>query len=392
MKVDIAVIGAGITGAGIAQAAAAAGHSVAVIEQNEPACGTSSQSSKLIHGGLRYLESLQFNLVRECLQERQLLLKLAPDLVKMQAFHIPIYSQSSRSQWQIHLGLWMYQQLAGRQSPGFQRLSRQQWLSLDNLATRDLKAVYRYFDAQTDDAALTRAVLQSAENLGAELFCPAKISAIELGTRESCITLADTESITADIIFNCTGPWCNSLLDKVTPSQPKIAYDLIQGSHLLLPKVLENYYYLEAPQNNRAVFATPWQDRLLLGTTENLYTGAPSEAQTLESEQDYLLQVLYHYFPDLISEIAPDQIEKTFCGLRVLAKASSQANNSAFKRSRDCIIQANNPKQPQLVSVIGGKLTSYRAVAEQLIEDFKPVLASRTVKACTRELPLTPPD
>ena len=172
---DVVVIGAGIHGAGIAQAAAAGGYTVLLLEQHAPAFGTSSRSSKLIHGGLRYLETGQFALVRECLREREFLLKLAPDLVRLVPFYIPVYRHTTRRPWQIHTGLSLYALLGGLgEHVRFTRVPRTQWDELDGIATHDLQAVYRYFDAQTDDAALTRAVLYSAQTLGATVKVPAE--------------------------------------------------------------------------------------------------------------------------------------------------------------------------------------------------------------------------
>ena len=167
---DLVIIGGGIHGAGIAQAAAARGLSVMVLEQSGIASGTSSRSSKLIHGGLRYLESGQFALVRECLHERTLLLKLAPQLVKLKSFYIPVYRDTTRRPWLLHLGLSLYALLGGlHPAVRFCRVPQSRWRNLDGLDTAQLEAVFQYNDAQTDDAALTRAVMRSAQQLGAQL-------------------------------------------------------------------------------------------------------------------------------------------------------------------------------------------------------------------------------
>ncbi|MCR4301236.1 MAG: FAD-dependent oxidoreductase, partial [Sulfuricaulis sp.] len=171
---DVAVIGGGIHGVGVAQAAAAAGYSVLLMEQNNLGSGTSSRSSKLIHGGLRYLESAHFGLVRESLREREILLHIAPALVQRVPFYIPVYTATRRSPWKIRAGLSLYALLGGL-SPEtrFESVTRSRWQDLDGIATHGLRAVFRYEDAQTDDARLTQAVMQSAQSLGAELRCPA---------------------------------------------------------------------------------------------------------------------------------------------------------------------------------------------------------------------------
>ena len=156
---DVVVIGGGIHGVGVAQAAAAAGYSVAVLEKTALAAGTSSKSSKLIHGGLRYLESGDFSLVRESLQERELLLKLAPGLVRRQQFFIPVYSGTSRNRWWLFVGLAFYSVLAGLKTHSrFSRVKRAEWSGLDGLLTEDLKEVFQYDDGQTDDVLLTEII------------------------------------------------------------------------------------------------------------------------------------------------------------------------------------------------------------------------------------------
>ncbi|MEE8343300.1 MAG: FAD-dependent oxidoreductase, partial [Gammaproteobacteria bacterium] len=170
----VGIIGGGIHGVGVAQRAAAQGYTVLVLEKAGLAAGTSSRSSKLIHGGLRYLESAQFGLVRECLRERSLLLQIAPELVRLQPFMVPVYRHTRRRPWQLRLGLSLYALLGGMDKENrFTTIPRRHWDQLDGLATEGLEKVYRYRDAQTDDALLTRAVMNSAQELGAELAMPA---------------------------------------------------------------------------------------------------------------------------------------------------------------------------------------------------------------------------
>lgn len=165
---DVVIIGAGIQGAGVAQAAALCGYKTLVIEKyNQAGMGTSSKSSKLIHGGLRYLESAQFRLVKESLNERRRLLNNAPDLVKLIPFYIPVYQHSSRPAWLIYLGLFIYSLFSHK---SFARIRKKDWLTLDGLNTHHLKQVFKYYDAQTDDQLLTQRVIQSASKLGADII------------------------------------------------------------------------------------------------------------------------------------------------------------------------------------------------------------------------------
>src|SRR5271155_5895005 len=174
---DVIIIGGGIHGAGVLQAAAAAGHSALLMERLGLASGTSSRSSKLIHGGLRYLESGQFALVRESLRERAIHLRIAAELVELKPFFIPVYRDTRRRPWQLKIGLWIYALLGGFDAATrFGSVPKSEWPQLDGLKTKDLDAVVRYHDAQTNDSLLTRAVVQSALSMGAELAMPATFS------------------------------------------------------------------------------------------------------------------------------------------------------------------------------------------------------------------------
>ena len=390
---DVVVIGGGIHGAGAAQAAAAAGYSVLVLEKSALAAGTSSRSSKLIHGGLRYLESAQFNLVRECLHERALLLQNAPDLVKLKPFFIPIYPETTRRPWQIRSGLTLYATLGGLSSDArFKQIPKREWQQLDGLELRGLKKVFCYHDAQTDDAALTRAVMRSAQSLGAELAMPAEfVSALRSPSRDDLYIVKynhnDREEVCETrLIINAAGPWCNEVLNRISPTVNKLNMDLVQGTHIIIDApITQGIYYVEAPQDKRAVFIMPWQGKMMVGTTETIYRGDPAKVSPLTTEENYLCQTLAHYFPAYRHTTAMD-IMAAFAGLRVLPKSSG----SAFSRPRDTIFHVDNRDMPRLVTLYGGKLTAYRATAERLLHQFKDVLPKRKPVANTRTLPLTP--
>lgn len=388
MTYDLVVIGAGIQGAGVAQAAAAAGHSVLVLEQYGVAAGTSSKSSKLIHGGLRYLETAQFGLVRESLRERSLLLKLAPDLVKMQPLHIPVYGSSSRSSFTIGAGLWLYKLLAGfKREASFGRLPRAEWAELEGLKTDGLRQVFRYSEAQTNDSQLTQAVLASAQSLGTEVHMPARFLAAECNTDGCQIEYnyqGKRQTVEAKVLVNCAGPWVEQVLSRISPRQVGPMIELVQGSHLLLPPLIKQRFYLEAPSDRRAIFALPWEGKLLLGTTERLHKGAPEQAQCHPSERHYLLETLRHYFPDL--ELPDEESIESFAGLRVLPRTGQ----SAFKRSREVLFHTDNPDRPRVLSLMGGKLTTYRATALQALARLRHSLPERQKRADTAELPLEP--
>lgn len=384
---DIAVIGGGIHGVGVAQAAAAAGCSVALLEQSELAAGTSSRSSKLIHGGLRYLESADFSLVRESLREREILLNIAPGLVQRRAFFVPVYRQSSRNRWWIGAGLSLYALLGGLNRDAlFHVVPRSRWDDLDGLATDDLVTVYRYTDAQTDDAALTRAVMRSAQDLGAVLLCPARVTAgrfHEHGAELELIEGEERKTLTARVVVNAAGPWAMQLARCFDPPLPMVRVENVQGAHLELPGRIEHgCYYVEVPADRRAVFVMPWHDgRTLLGTTEHPYDGDPGAVTALEQEKEYLLSAYRRYFPDRSTEVLD-----AWAGLRVLPAA----RGSAFGRSRETQLPVDRERAPRALSILGGKLTGYRATAEKVMEVLESALPDRPRRADTRSLKLTP--
>ena len=382
---DVAIIGGGIHGVGVAQAAAAAGYKTVLIEQKFLAYGTSRWSSKLIHGGLRYLENYEFGLVRESLKERELLIKLAPELVKRKKFHIPIYANTSRSAWLVRLGLLAYTVLAGgNKETFFNSIASSDWDSLDGLQTEGLKTVFQYSDAQTDDAKLTQAVMNSAIDLGAELLCPAKFeqaSRIDGGLKIDYSENEKTHSLTTRTLVNAAGPWASDLLANISDGLPEFPTDKVQGTHILLSGELEQgCYYMEVPKDKRAFFALPWQGNTLVGTTEFNYTGDPHKVSSRDESVDYLVEVFQHYFPNRDTEVLD-----RWAGLRVLPAMTG----SAFKRSRETQLPVDYEALPTVLSIFGGKLTGYRATAEKVIKKLDPSLPEVPRKARTDELPLT---
>jgi len=369
--IDILIIGGGIHGAGVAQAAAARGFNTLLLEQTALGAGTSSRSSKLIHGGLRYLKAGHFGLVRESIQERQILLKIAPELVQLLQFHIPIYKQTSVRPWELYAGLLMYATFAGAtQAALFHTLGPDEWDQLGGLRTEGLQKVFCYWDAQTDDRLLTQAVVQSAQALGAEVKCPAQfLSAQREGDGYRVQVLENVGaanerevSLRCRFLVNTAGPWANGVLQKIQPAPPRLTMDLVQGSHLLLPdEISDKAFYLEAPQDQRAVFIMPWYGNTLVGTTEHLYKGDPGQVKPLPQEVDYLLETYSSHFPER--------------DLAIL----------------DQIFHLDQASDPRLLTVYGGKLTGYRATAAKLIKKVEKYLGKGKEIADTAELPLELP-
>jgi len=387
-ETELVVLGGGIHGVGVAQAAAAAGYRVLLLEKTALAAGTSSRSSKLIHGGLRYLESGQIHLVHKNLRERELLLKLAPDLVHRTTFYIPLYEASSRHTLSVRLGLWAYDLLAGfTKAPSSFRLPRSDWDDLSGLQTLGLKAVFSYSDAQTDDTALTRAVMHSARQLGAELCCPATFTSAEI-LGDHCqvkYQVGDIEKrVKCLAIVNALGAWGINLANRTTPPLPDYPFECIEGTHIECPgNNLSAAYYVESPTDRRGVFILPWGPRTLIGTTETPYYGDPDQLTPTQASIDYLQTIYQHYFPEHDATVLD-----AWAGLRVLPKTAS----SPFNRPRETVISVNDPKNPRFVTILGGKLTGYRLTAARVIDQLQSVLPSRTALADTAQLKLTRAD
>ncbi|QQD18531.1 FAD-dependent oxidoreductase [Spongiibacter nanhainus] len=383
---EVAVIGGGVQGAGIAQAAVAAGYKAAIFERQHWAAGTSRRSSKLIHGGLRYLETGQIPLVYHSLQERAHLLRNAPDLVRPVKFHIPIYRHTRRRAWQIRAGLMLYFLLSGGgKLARFRKLKRSEWSTLDGLDTQNLQAVFQYWDGQTDDRKLTEAVIESAQDMGANTYCPANFLRAEKNALGYLLHLEmNGRSVTCQCrcLINATGPWVNDIAKRIDSGSVAREVDLVKGSHILVNgRLTQGVYYLESPIDQRAVFAMPWGEQTLVGTTEILHEQGADSVEASPEEIHYLQETLRHYFPNADTEVLD-----AWAGLRVLPRSDESAN----ERDRDTVLHCEPASRPSMVAVYGGKLTSYRHTADRVIKAIKPTLGARPKIADTRFVALAP--
>lgn len=379
---DVIVLGGGIQGAGCAQAAAAAGYRVCLLERNAWGSGTSSRSSKLIHGGLRYLETFQFGLVRKSIAERKLLSRIAQPLVRPLPFHIPVYAHSRHRPWQVFLGLGLYGVIGG-----FDRLSRfrvvpkDEWQGLDGLERAGLQRVFQYWDTQTDDRLLTEAVVDSAQALGAEVYehAPFLHATPQPGGYRVVYRRGDGEHrVDCRVIVNATGPWAAEVQSRIAGAPAPLPVELVKGAHVeLAGRVSDAVFYVESPSDGRALFVMPWHDNTLVGTTETAYAGNPEDACASDEEVRYLLDTVRHYFPDFERRLV-----STFAGVRVLPKHASGFSS----RSRDTLLQYDDERAPTLVTVHGGKLTTYRAIAEQIVARIEPTLGRRPGSRSTRDI------
>ena len=356
---DVCIIGGGIYGCGIAQAAAASGYRTLLLEKGAIASGTSSQSTKLIHGGLRYLEHAHFGLVYEALQERETLLSIAPELVTREWFYIPVYRDSRRPGWMIGCGLLLYFLLSGGRSR-FRRLPRSRWEKmLPDLKNDGLVSVWAYQDAATDDAKLTRAVAASARSFGCDIHEHTELVSAIADNNGWVVNMSDQSTLRARVLVNAAGAWTNGIAGRIEPRPPTSKIRLVQGSHLMLDRECPSYIYAESI-DGRVMFFRPWRGKSLAGSTETPFDGDPGKACINGDEIRAILATWNHYFPD--HPCSEKDILETFCGLRALPAA----DGSAFAASRETTIVTSNDPAPY-IAVYGGKLTTYRREAEKVI-------------------------
>lgn len=384
---DVLVIGGGIAGVGVAQEAAARGQRTLLVERGRLAEATSSRSSKLIHGGLRYLETFQLRLVRESLRERAILLRIAPHLVRLIDFHIPVYEGSSRSAPLLRAGLSLYSLLAGgRRESWYQAVPREAWDGLDGLRTKGLRAVLRYADGATDDALLTQAVATSAVELGVHVRTHTEVlggawdGMWQVRLREAS---GDEVLVTSRAVVNAAGPWADRVASTFSPRGVCPDLDLVGGAHLELEGTLtRGAYYVESPRDQRAVFFIPWRGRTMVGTTETPWRLDPGAVTPSQDEQESLLAVTAHAFPGRSRRVLG-----AWAGLRVLPRSTERA----FDRPREVLLELDGTRCPAFLTVVGGKLTGYRATAERVLDRLAGLLPVRPRQADTRTLLLPTP-
>jgi glycerol-3-phosphate dehydrogenase len=363
---DLVIIGGGITGAGIARDAAMRGLSVALLEKGDFAAGTSSKSSKMIHGGLRYLKSLQIRLVKESLREREVLLKIAPHLVHPFPYILPVYKDSPDSRLRLKVGLVAYDLLAGSRRVGHHRmLSANELLRVEPALRRDgLRGGFRYFDCLVDDARLTLVTIRSAARHGAAVVSYAEVTDLErdqdrvTGVRFHDRLADRTGAVGGRIVVNATGPWADELRAKggATPMLRPT-----KGIHLTLPRSSLPLSAIVAfpALDDRLIFAVPLGDCTYVGTTDTDYTASPDQARADAADVDYLLSSVNAAFQG--AHLLPSDVISTWTGVRPLV--FEEGAPSDVPRDYDIRIEP-----PGLATIVGGKLTTYRAMAEDLLD------------------------
>jgi len=314
-RYDVIIIGAGINGAGIARDAAMRGLKVLLIDKGDPGCATTSASTRLIHGGLRYLEHFEFGLVRESLRERETLLKIAPHLVKPLALVIPIYKQSRRGRLTIRAGMILYDLLSwGKSLPSHQMISRAETLKRwPGLNPEGLVASALYYDAQVEfPERLVLENVRSAREYGAEVLTHTRVT----GLRVSGVEFGQKQFVEAAVIINAAGPWIDFVLEHAPVQSPKLIGGT-KGSHIIVapfPGAPANAIYLEARSDGRPIFIIPWNKLYLIGTTDVRFEGDPDEVRCEPWEIDYLLSETNLALP--AAQLTHDSIIETYSGVR----------------------------------------------------------------------------
>jgi glycerol-3-phosphate dehydrogenase len=381
---DLAIIGGGINGAGIARDAAGRGLRVLLVEQNDLASGTSSASTKLIHGGLRYLELHAFRLVREALAEREVLLRIAPHLIRPMRFVLP-HQAGMRSAVMLRLGLFVYDHLSGRNI-----LPSTKTIDLTHHPCGiPLKRAYsfgfEYSDCRVDDARLVVLNALDAAEHGAAIRTRTRCTHVERGDEHWRLVLNDhgvRDEVTARVLVNATGPWVASF-GEIVLHVPSLPVRLVKGSHIVVRRLFDHdrAYIFQNP-DGRVEFAIPYErDFTLIGTTDIDFAGDPSGAAATEAEIVYLTRAANAYFREAVTV---EGVAATFAGVRPLHDDGTAAAKDA---TRDYIVTLDAPRRvAPLLTVYGGKITTYRRLAELALDRIAHFFAAR--EAWTAHAPL----
>ncbi|MDB4883399.1 MAG: glycerol-3-phosphate dehydrogenase [Gemmatimonadetes bacterium] len=386
------MIGGGITGAGIARDAALRGLRVALVERDDYASGTSSRSSRLVHGGVRYLEHGQLGLVFESSRERRTLLRIAPHLVRPLAFTWPVYRGARVPRWKLAAGLMLYDLLSlFRSAKPHPLLGPQEVLAGEPaLRTDELRGGARYWDAATDDARLTLATVLSAQHAGAVVLNHTAATALLredgriAGATVTSTLNADVTTLRARVVVNATGPWSDEV-ERLASQGATSSVRGSKGAHVSVPRArIGNVaaVTLTAPQDGRVMFVLPAGQHAIIGTTDSYDATTPAEVRATTSDIRYLLDAANHYFPDAKLTVA--DVVSAWAGIRPLAAAGATGGDPGSASREHSIVQS----APGLVRVTGGKLTTYRAMAEEVVDVVERALGRAPTPAVTARLAL----
>jgi len=370
--IDLLIVGGGVNGTGIARDAAGRGLSVLLVERDDLASHTSSSSTKLIHGGLRYLEYYEFRLVREALAEREKLIDVAPHLIRPMRFVMPL-ATGMRPAWLIRLGLFLYDHIGGRT-----RLPKSKGVRLDNshwgAGLKPIRRGFVYSDGWVDDARLVVLNALDAAEHGAEIRTHTSFDGAKRENDRWVARLGDGSTVTARAIVNTAGPWVSKVLEEMPQAHAERPPRLVKGSHIIVAKLFEgeHAYILQNP-DKRIVFAIPYEgDFTLIGTTDKPYEGDPSHPTIDPDEVEYLCDSVNRYFT---RQIGPADVAGSYSGVRPLF---DDGHENASEVTRDYVLRLGAKEAPQILSAFGGKITTYRRLSEHALDQLGPFLPQMT--------------
>ena len=373
---DIFIIGGGINGAGIARDASGRGLKVFLAEKGKVGSATSSWSSKLIHGGLRYLENYEFKLVAESLREREVITQIAPNITKPLPFVIP-YSKRLRSKLLIRLGLFLYDNLGGKTKiPKSSKINFNK--KYKNILHPKFVEGFQYYDVKVDDKKLVEMNIDDSKKMGAEIAEDTKVIDAKRNENYWEITLNNNDVIRSKILINAAGPWINETVNNVLKINTKKSIRLVRGSHIITKKLYdEEVAFTLQNDDNRIVFVIPYKEEFsLIGTTE-VDVNTPDNPAISDDEKIYLINSINNHFVKQISQV---DIVDTYSGIRPLIEDFKEAS----KVSRDYVFDLNVQKTGSpLLNIYGGKLTTYRKLSEKVMEELIPYLPNTTNKNWT---------
>ena len=357
---DIFIIGGGINGAGIARDASGRGLKVYLAEKGKVGSATSSWSSKLIHGGLRYLENYEFKLVAESLREREVITQIAPAITKPLPFVIP-HTKKLRSKFLIRLGLFLYDNLGGKTKiPKSSKIIFAK--QYQNILQSKFTEGFRYYDVQVDDKKLVEMNIDNAKKMGAIIAEDTKVINANRIDNYWEITLNNNEKIKSKILINAAGPWINETVNNVLKINAKKSIRLVRGSHIITNRLYEDEVaFTLQNEDNRIVFVIPYKGKYsLIGTTE-VDVDTPDNPSISNEEKIYLINTINNHF---IKQISQEDIVETYSGIRPLIEDFKEAT----KVTRDYIFDLNeDDSKAPLLNIYGGKLTTYRKLAENVL-------------------------
>ena len=377
----IFIIGGGINGAGIARDASGRGLKVYLAEKGKVGSATSSWSSKLIHGGLRYLENYELKLVRESLKEREIITNIAPNITKSIPFVIP-HTKKLRSKFLIRLGLFLYDNLGGKSKiPKSSTINSNK--KYQNILQSKFSEGFQYYDVQVDDKKLVEMNADDAKKMGAIIAEDTKVINANRIDNYWEITLNNNKKIKSKILINAAGPWINETVNNVLKINAKKSIRLVRGSHIITKKLYEEEVaFTLQNDDNRIIFVIPYKDEYsLIGTTE-VDVHSPDNPSISDEEKIYLVNTINNHF---IRQISQDDIVDTYSGIRPLIEDFKEAS----KVTRDYVFDLNcEDNNVPLLNIYGGKLTTYRKLSEKVMEELSPYLPDTKTRNWTDSKPL----